>query len=54
MGGNSEVFQFVVDKHDLVVVGLLPDVLQRVAHRHVLEIAGDALRVCYACQGAQQ
>ena len=49
MGGNSEVFQFVVDKHDLVVAGLLLDILQRVAHRHVLEIAGYALRVCYAC-----
>ena len=49
MGGNSEVFQFVVDKHDLVVAGLLLDVLQRVAHRHVLEVTGYALRVCYAC-----
>ena len=54
MGCNSEVFQFVVDKHDLMVAGLLLDILQRVTHRHVLEIAGDALRVCYACQGAQQ
>ena len=49
MGGNSEVFQFVVDKHDLVVAGLLLDILQRVTHRHVLEVAGDALSVCYAC-----
>jgi hypothetical protein len=49
MGGNSEVFQFVVDKHDLVVACLLLDILERVAHRHVLEVTGYALRVCYAC-----
>ena len=49
VGGNSKILQLVVDKHDLVVVGLLPDVLQRVAHRHVLEVTGYALRVCYAC-----
>ena len=41
--------QDVVDKHDLVVACLLLDILQRVAHRHVLEVTGYALRVCYAC-----
>ena len=54
VGSNREILQLVVDKHDLVVAGLLLDVLQRVAHRHVLEIAGDALRCSRFCHGTYQ
>ena len=46
VGGNREILQFIVDKHNLVVACLLLDVLQRVAHRHVLEVTGYALRRC--------
>ena len=54
VGGNSKILQLVVDKHDLVVASLLLDILQRVAHRHVLEVTGNALRCSCFCQGTYQ
>ena len=54
VGGNSKILQLIVDKHNLVVACLLLDILQRVAHRHILEVTGYALRVCYACHGTYQ
>ena len=54
MGGDREVLQLVVDKHNLVAACLLLDILQCVAHRRVVEVVGDALRPCGAVHEAAQ
>ena len=54
MSGYAEVFEFIVDKGDVVISGLFLNVLQGIGKGDILKGVCDLLCVCNSYNGAQQ
>ena len=46
VGGDSKIFQLIIEEVDGVVAGFFGQLAQRVAHRHFAVVAGHTLGLC--------